>query len=337
MKKRIKIKFIGFWSGFDEMNNLFSNILKERYDVEISGKPDYLFYSPLVGPYKYADYNCVRIMFAGEPFSADYNACDYAIDFDEYSFGDRHMRYPIYLYSPNGPGKKREQLSDIEVERLIAEKQYFCNFIYGHKTVDGKREKIFELISKYKKVDSIGRFRNNMENGEIATFGENGSKREYLLKSKFTIAVESMKQPGFTTEKIKDAFDNFSIPIYYGNDEVDKEFNEKSFINLNKFSSLEDGVEYIAQVDQNPELYKQMLKQCEFVDPNYPENKYEELKKFLFNIFDQELESAYRRNRFYICENYNVMQQYTSRLVNTRIICQLFYLFQKQVSKHNRT
>ena len=284
-------------------------------------------------PYEYANYDCVRIMFAGEPYSADYNACDYAIDFDEYTFGDRHMRYPLYLYEKNGPGKTRKLLSEAEADQIMADKKYFCNFIFGHQTIDGNREKILQAVSEYKRVDSIGSFLNNMENGEIATFGPNGSKYDYVAKSKFTISAESMTQDGFTTEKIKDAFNCYSIPIYFGNKLIDKEFNEKAFINLNKFDTLSDGVKYISEIDSNDTIYKSMLMQCEYADPNYPNLKYDELKQVLYHIFDQEQEKAFRRNRYYICQNYNNMQRYTSLQVNNRIFSKFYRLYLRLMKK----
>lgn len=328
MKKNVKVKFLGFWDGFDPKDNLFYNILKERYDVELSETPDYLIYSPIADYFQYAGYDCIRIMFTGEPFSADYNSTDYAIDFDDYTFGDRHMRYPLYLcqHQTYGPGYSRPKLSSSEADQVIALKKYFCNFIYGHQTIDGKREEIFAAISKYKKVDSIGRFMNNMPNGEVAIFtGKNATKKAYLQKYKFTISVESMQHDGFTTEKIKDALDACSVPIYFGNPSISKEFNPRAFINFNTFPSFKEGVEYLKMVDQNDQLYKQMLMEEPFADPQYPEKKYEELKQFLFHIFDQEKENAYRRNRYYIGNSYNSMNRYMSVHFRSRFL-KFFYL-----------
>ena len=45
MKKHIRIKFVDFWDDFIPENNLFYQILAERYDVELSDEPEYLFYS----------------------------------------------------------------------------------------------------------------------------------------------------------------------------------------------------------------------------------------------------------------------------------------------------
>jgi len=45
MKRIIKINFKNFWEGFDPEDNLFTNALKEKYDIFISDKPDFLFCS----------------------------------------------------------------------------------------------------------------------------------------------------------------------------------------------------------------------------------------------------------------------------------------------------
>ena len=44
-KKLIKINFKYFWDNFDPENNFFTNLLSKEYEVVISDKPDYLFYS----------------------------------------------------------------------------------------------------------------------------------------------------------------------------------------------------------------------------------------------------------------------------------------------------
>lgn len=328
MKKKVKIKFLGFWDDFDESDNIFINILKERYDVALSDNPDYLFFSPLGEFYRYAHYDCIRIMYTGEPYSADWNSTDYAIDFDEYTFNDRHMRYPLYLCQnqKKGPGTSRKKLTSEEAERICSEKKAFCNFIYGHQTVDGNREAIFEEISKYKRVDSIGRYKNNMPNGETAVFsGEKADKQSYLKAYKFTIAAESMRQEGFTTEKIKDALDAYSIPVYYGNLQVTSEFNSKAFVNFNDFETFEEGTQYLKKIDTDDSIYKCMLMEEEYVDPAYPEKKYAELKQFLYHIFDQDKERAYRRNRYYIGGRYNAMERYMSAHFHNPIL-KFFFL-----------
>ena len=70
--KTIKINYIGFWKSFNKTNNVFYNILKNRYIVEISDKPDYVFVSPLGKSYEFLKYDCIRIFYAGEEIVPDY-------------------------------------------------------------------------------------------------------------------------------------------------------------------------------------------------------------------------------------------------------------------------
>ena len=99
MNKKVKINFIGFWSSFDKENNMLINILKDKYDVEISEDPDYLFVSQLDSMFSYMKYDCIRILYTGEEITPDFNCFDYAIGFDFMDFGDRYLRYPFCKWS----------------------------------------------------------------------------------------------------------------------------------------------------------------------------------------------------------------------------------------------
>ena len=82
-----KIGFCGFWDGFNIQNNLMTQILRERYELEFSKNPDYLFVSSFGNPFTYMQFDCIRILYTGEPLSPDFNVFDYAI-------GMEHMTLP---------------------------------------------------------------------------------------------------------------------------------------------------------------------------------------------------------------------------------------------------
>lgn len=84
MKKKIKVKFLDVVG--DPENNFIVDILKERYDVEISENPEYLFFeSKSKG---FLDYNCIRIFYTPENLVPDFNICDYAMGFNYIDFQD---------------------------------------------------------------------------------------------------------------------------------------------------------------------------------------------------------------------------------------------------------
>ena len=125
-KKIIKINYCGFWDIFDPNFNLLNSVLKERYNIIISDNPDFVFCSPLGKPLEYMKYDCVRILYSGEPLSPDFNIFDYAMAFDFIEFGDRYLRYPLSIWRNIGECHFREPLSEEDAVKLLQKKKFFC-------------------------------------------------------------------------------------------------------------------------------------------------------------------------------------------------------------------
>ena len=268
MNEKIKIDFCGFWDGFNKTENLLSDILKELYEIEISEHPDFLIVSVFGQPFSYTNYDCVRILDTGEPLSPDFSVFDYAIGFDHIDFPDaygesRYYRYPFCFYHFDRVKKFSGGMPYSEAREALEQKVYFCNFIYGHPSARGEREAIFETLQKYKRVEAAGSFLNNMPEGKAVPFSE--KKIDFQRKCKFSIACESICYPGFVTEKIIDPMRAHSVPVYYGNPLVEKEFNPEAMINLGSFSSFEEGIDKVIEADQNDEIYLRMLMAPNFI------------------------------------------------------------------------
>lgn len=298
--KTIKLKFLGFWSDFDDNNNIFTNTLRKHFNVVLSEEPDYLICSLFCPPFEYCKYDCVRIFFSGENFSPDFNVFDYAIGFDEINYNDRFMRFPLYLF--DGDIFRLDEIRSEVADKKI-EKDIFCNFIYSHQSSHGFREEIFYKLSEYSKVESNGSYLNNQPDGSFVMGYD--KKKNYLKRCKFTIAVESTILNGFTTEKIIHPFASNSIPIYFGNPNISRDFNEKAFINCHDFPDVESIIAKVKELDEDENAYLEMLHQPVFKDPSFASNSYRNLENFLVNIFSQNLEEAYRRPRFYAGEYHN--------------------------------
>ena len=292
IEKVININFIGFWRNFNKEDNFFSNILRKRYKPVISDKPDFVIVSSLCKPFEYMKFDCVRILYSGEPLHPDFNAFDYVIGFDNISFDDRYLLFPYFLLN------KEKAMSCIApnkeiISSLLLNKEYFCNFIYSHESPNGERSKILDTLSKYKRVECPCTYKNNMPDNWKVQFTVD--KVDFIKRCKFTIAFESFSHAGFLTEKIRDAFVGNSIPIYYGDPNVDKVFNEKAFINCNNFSSFDDVLQKVIEIDNDDDMYIKMISAPKYVKDDYVQIKYKELEEFLFNIFDQSPKNAFRR------------------------------------------
>ena len=275
MKRKIKIDFSDFWGGFDKTDNYFYNLLKEEFDVEISNNPDYLFFS-LFGQ-NHQRYNCKKIFYTGENIAPPLEYCDYSFSFD-YLDDPRNYRIPHYLLYDG----YYELALDKKIDESLA-KRKFCNFVVSNGDCQ-QRNNFFTKLSKYKKIDSGGRFANNI-GGPIA------DKRKFQSEYKFSIAFENNayrpQQSGYTTEKIMEPMTVNSIPLYWGNPDIGREFNTESFINFYDFHSEDDMIDYIIELDKDDSRYLNMLNKPWFDGYNIPDNnKIDNIKSFLYKIFD---------------------------------------------------
>jgi hypothetical protein len=272
--KKIKINFTDFWGGFDKTNNYFYNLLKDEFDIEISNNPDYLFFSVFGNTHQ--QFKCTKIAYYAENIPAPLGYCQWAFS-NDYLTDSRNYRLPHYLLYDGYYELQREKIIDESFA-----KRNFCNFMVSNGSC-GERNKFFIELSKYKKVDSGGRFMNNI--GQPVS-----DKRKFQSEYKFSIAFENnayrSQHPGYTTEKIMEPMTVSSIPLYWGNPVIDREFNTKSFINFYDFNSEKDMIDYIIELDKDDNKYLEVLKQPWFVDYNIPDNnKIENIKSFLYKIF----------------------------------------------------
>lgn len=291
----LKIKYVDFWENFDPQNNSFQEIIEKMgYKIELSDNPDYLFSSVFGHENLDKKYdNCVKIFFTGENICPDFNLYDYGIGFDYLDFGDRYLRYPLYYVYPK---KLWESFvsKHISPQEKLAKKSGFCSFVYSNGNADPIRERFFQELSKYKKVNSGGRYLNNIGLSEGVK-----DKIEFESQHKFSIAFENSSHPGYTTEKLIQSFAAGTIPIYWGDPRVKEVFDPESFIFVNDYRSLNAVVDKIKEIDRNDELYLKYLGTPALLDPEKfdKEKQKKLLKEFLFNIFRQEKEKAFRRNR----------------------------------------
>ena len=303
MKKTIKIKLIGFWSSFKPEKYLVFQSLYKRYDVQIvDSDPDFVVCSIFGNRYDYLKYPQVRIMISGENYIPDFNYIDYAISSYPINFYDRSFRLPFYFVDYTPRRELQEKSRDYSRD-ILKEKIYFANFIASHDSEFGLRGEMFEKLSKYKRVEACGSLFNNMPDGKCVKRSDN-SKQEIQNKSKFTLCFESTKHEGFITEKILDAFYADTIPIYYGSSDVTDIINPKAFINCSDYPSLDDAVKKVIELDTDEDKYLEMLREPIFNDPHYYDDLIAGLESFLYNIFDQDADKAFRRSCVYSPKSY---------------------------------
>lgn len=274
--KELRIFYVDFWKGFSMEDFLFTEILKKHYQVVLDDKNPEIIFSSTFGN-QYLNYQCPRILFVGEPYTPDFNLYDYAIGFDHIQFMDRYLRYPLYLLEKEKMNKALQK-HECTKDQILREKK-FCNFVVS--AGGGKediRTKIFEKLSQYKRVDSGGKYKNNLPDHQPVL-----DKYEFQKDYKFSLAMENSKISGYTTEKIIDAWAAGTIPIYWGNPDIVKEFNPASFIII---SDDDKWFDKVIEIDQSDDLYEKMCKEPIYLPGQ--EIYIEVLEKFLLNIINKD-------------------------------------------------
>ena len=282
-KKTIRLFFCDFWNTFDISNNFIVNNISDQYNVIIDNKePEYVFYSGQ-GNTHLTYNNAVKIYYTGENLVPDFNQCDYAIGFHHISFEDRYFRLPLYVRMKGFI----DLYKDKSIEESLANRK-FCNFIYSNSSsADPFRNLFFNELCKYKKVDSGGKAFNNI-NKYV------DDKIQFISQYKFTIAFENSSVSGYTTEKLMEPMLVKSLPIYWGNPNVNQDFNIKSFIEIKNKSDIDQAINNIIKLDTNDELYLERLSHPWLVTDTYKQWEHS-LTMFFNSIFNQPLENAKRK------------------------------------------
>jgi len=246
-RRTIKINFSDFWEGFTPENNFLYDTLSKHFNIQLSDDPEFLIYSNFGN--EFIQYNCTKVFYTGENVRPNFWETDFSISFDYESHKGKNLRYPLYnLY-----GDINSLLDRKNPQLILSQKTKFCNMVVSNPK-GRERFEFFKLLNKYKHLDSGGKISNNI-GGPIA------NKRDFIRNYKFTMAFENSSYPGYTTEKIIEPMYENSIPIYWGNPNIDSEFNTESFVNVHNFSSLKEAAEYVAYLDQNDNDYMKILKE----------------------------------------------------------------------------
>jgi hypothetical protein len=278
---------LGFSDTFATAELFFTTVLSEYYDVTIDNQnPKYVIFGDSNFGKAHNKFNgrAKKIFYTGENVRPDYLTYNHAITFDPEN-SPRHYRLPLYVLDM-WSAVHFEHWTDDYLQLCNRdlgdpEKNWnrkFCSFVQSNPK-SSVRNTFFPMICAYKQVDSAGPHLNNT--GFILPRDKLEHKINFLNKYKFNIAFENQTYPGYVTEKILNAFQANTVPIYWGaNNTVHRDFNKKAFINSHDFGTFDRVIDYTKHLDspEGKNEYLDMLYQPPFVD-NRP-NCYTDLHQF---------------------------------------------------------
>jgi len=192
------------------------------------------------------------VVFSGEAYFRDRFA-DFTIDC-RFLGRSNHLRLPLWAYDALGSSQPKGSPGE------IFEPTRFCNFIYSNPR-GATRNTFFEKLHAKRPVDSLGSLMNNYVEPRLGKRRDadwHSTKIAILRNYRFTIAFENSELPGYTTEKMVDAWMAGSVPIYWGNPAYTIDFPPDSCLSVYAAGSLDRLVEQVLEAENEPERYAQL-------------------------------------------------------------------------------
>lgn len=264
----------------DQYMQFIHDRLSKYYNVLIDPKTPQIVFGNMYGT-NILKYDAVRVSVSAEEYAPDFNVYDYALTaFQDFSFRDRVFCYNVPLFDAHTYDalcklKDRKSFTIDDLEK----KTDFCSFIQSKGVdADSFRTELFEKLSAYKRVDSGGRFMNNI-GGPVV------DKIEFEHRHKFSISCINGKNYTLQDRPL-DAFAAGTLPIYWGNPAIGETYNTKAFINCMDYHSVDEVVKVVKQIDNDDARYIEMMNEPVFCKPITLEGELNRLDDFLIHIVE---------------------------------------------------
>ncbi len=298
----IEVEYLNFWQDFDPENNLFQDFFSANPQVVdqilAAGHKKVVFESVFAPKKKQKSFfkkktsdaevsnnicadkkeiKPLRIWFTGEnlrpPLEKNYDAY---LSFDHDDFGNRNFYFPlIYLslnpYRVNGHPRIGEKYlaKDLLIPRTHRSGKIAKSICVISSSSTHRLGAVKEL-EKYFQVDVYGSM------GEVSPLEKITVAKSY----EFMLCFENDLYPGYTTEKIVEAYVCGTIPLYWGMLDNCDFLNKKSFLNLANSKSIEIWAKELSQISEKH--YKSMFQEPLLSDvPPIEETLLELFSKFI--------------------------------------------------------
>jgi len=255
-RRLVRIAYSDFWPTFDPADNWFSDVLATRFQLQLSDQPEVLLHSVYGAGYQ--QYRCTRLLVSFENRGWGFSRTDWAATSD-YHRSPRHLRLPLWATLLPDPFEQPV----VDPQSILAAKTGFAATVVsnGHSRT---RERVHDQLASYREVASGGRHRNNV-GGPVV------DKLSFLSHHKFSLAFENSSYPGYSTEKLLHALQADTVPIYWGDPLIGRDFNTRRFLSYHEFPSERALIDRVIELDRDDDAYCAMLSEPWFAGGVTPE------------------------------------------------------------------
>jgi hypothetical protein len=270
-----KISFHNWWTEKSEVTHsrvkaFFGNILEDYLDNYDEVRIYSIFGSEDTLPKK-KDPTTLYIQYSGEAAMKDAELFDLSIVPSEEEgsvIAIPHLFLQTWCNQVN--------LNALTLKRSLSvpiEEKKFCLFAVSNGTSE-LRNRFFGELSNYKRVDSCGKFMNNLG---YNCPGSHDSPEycKFIGQYKFMICFENTSMTNYLTEKLLNSYTCGTIPIYWGCPNLPDYINMESILYLKSDCTPYDIQKLIIEIkrlDNDDELYKEKYEKPFFKDGKIPDN-----------------------------------------------------------------
>ena len=270
-----KITFHNWWTEKSEVTKskvklFFAKILEDYIDKYDEIRIYSIFGSEDTLPKK-RESSILYIHYSGEPAMKDTDLFDLSIVPSKEE--DSVIAIPhIFLQTWCNEVDLNSLIINRSLQIPVDEKK-FCLFAVSNGTSE-LRNRFFGELSNYKRVDSCGKFMNNLG---YNCPGSHDSPEycKFIGQYKFMICFENTSMTNYLTEKLLNSYTCGTIPIYWGCPNLPDYINMDSILYLKSDCTPYDIQKLITEIkrlDNDDELYKQKYERSFFKDGKIPEN-----------------------------------------------------------------
>lgn len=192
------------------------------------------------------------------PYNNDellFKTFDLIIGFKNTNLSKKQIRFPLWLmyYKYYKYDENNNILTYIQSkynENIKKQKDIFGTIVASHDR-GGQRTIIYNELSKYGNIKAPGLYKNN-----TTSIGRSSNdKINYISRGKYNICPENSTYEGYFTEKIFQAFEGGTIPLYWAIDLPEPEIinkNKYCFCHINDKKALEQSIHNVVN---NPNQY----------------------------------------------------------------------------------
>ncbi|MBK1438649.1 hypothetical protein JHJ32_01490 [Parapedobacter sp. ISTM3] len=268
------IELLNFWTSQKRDEIWLYQFVRQHFSQYLTTERTLLL-SSVFGPRKLItdSHSSIKVFYTGENVRRFHEYRDHCLPDVDLSLGfddirhPNYIRFPIWIFYFFGGGQTQRAIQRtldqfVLPKPISIDARQFCSMVCSHDK-NGIRGRLFKALSTVAPIASAGTY---LTNTDILQTQYNDDKTHFLQAFQFNICPENTNHPGYVTEKIFQAIQADTVPIYWGSDNNPEPevLNPDAILFYNGRGSVGTLTQQVEDLYRNPRKYAAFLAQPKF-------------------------------------------------------------------------